>query len=302
MSDPQRLEELLPWLSVVHTNKKKYLLKGPAINDDTYEPLTCTWYNNLVRIATIGDGSCFIHAVLKGFFKEYQEAKSAELRFNIARNIRRDLAIALGLENQEYPGHTYWETANKGSFPRILMQELIDEELIEILGIDYSIHGLERLFNSFKELGDEVYGFVSDVLNVDIYVLRATPDDLYPHVSTKEVGVVRNAVVIIGNKYHYEVLAVDTENGLQTLFSPDDPFVQTLNYIFVGNRELNEEEYDPDTAFIANIMDIFVINNKLIIPNIMYERLSDNDPFRMQLERLWDRIQQMAEIYGIEMD
>ena len=140
-------DEIVPWLPVVHTNKQNNLINGPAVNDDTYAPLTCSWYDNLVRIATIGDGSCFIHAVLKGFFREYQENNNARFRFELAMKMRRDLGIALGLNNPKYPDHTYWETANKGSFPRLLMQELMDENLIGILDTDYSIYGLQRLFN-----------------------------------------------------------------------------------------------------------------------------------------------------------
>ena len=289
----------LPALGVRYTGRGGKIVSGRAINDDTYAPLTCSWYDDLVRIATIGDGSCFIHAVLKAFYKPYQDNDDASYRLDVASVVRRDLAICLGMDNPDYPGHTYWETAGRGSFPRMVMQQISDEDLVGDLRVDYSLTGLQRLFNSYNQLGDEVYTFVSDILNVDIYVLRATKDDLYPHLHTRRANVPRNGIVIIGNLVHYEVLAVDGEDELfQTVFAPDDPFLEALTGVFIGDPNfqdiMNVIPYDPDESFINDAVEAFSTNNVLNIPDKIADIFLEDDPFRIQLSRLRTSIEQAA--------
>ena len=299
----------LRWLSVTYTGRGGHIVQGAARNDDTYAPLACTWYNNnddeLIRIATIGDGSCFIHAVLKAFYRAYQENNGARYRLDLAMRIRRDLAVALGLENPQYPGRTYWETSARGSFPRMVMQQINDEDLVRDLRVDYSLAGLQRLFNSTSQLGDEVYTFVADAFNMDIYILRATREDLYPHYHTRRPGINRNAVVIIGNMYHYEVLGINTNNGIQTVFPPGDPFLDILTQLFIGDGDfddiINAIPYDPDTAFIGDFVDAFTTQNGLEIPTIIDEIFPEKDPFKLTLDRLTPRIQDIAQMRGRDL-
>lgn len=285
----------LKWLPVSYEGIGGNIVKGMAHNDDAYAPLTCTWYNDLVRIATIGEGSCFIHSVLKAMYRPYQENTAARARLEMAANTRRDLALMLTSENPKYPGHSYWETSGQGSFPRMVMQEIINESLIEDIGVDYSLSGLQYLFNSLSYLGNEVYAYVADVLNIDVYVLLATQIDLQPIFSSRRPGVVRDGIVIIGNTEHYEVLAVNTKNGFQTVFPPDDPFVIGLTELFIGygdfNDIINAIPYDPDEVFINDILNTFTINGVFTIPPVTYEIFPHEiDPFRRQLDRLMPQI------------
>jgi SAM-dependent methyltransferase len=289
----------LRWLAVNYTGRGGRIVDGPARNDDTYAPLTCTWYQNLVRIATIGDGSCFIHAVLKAFYRLYQENNGAAFRLQLAAKMRRDLGVALGLENPLYPGHTYWETSARGAFPRMVMQQINDEALVRDLRVDYSLAGLQRLFNSTSQLGDEVYTFVADALNMDIYVLRATQTDLYPHYHTRRPGILRNGIVIIGNMYHYEVLAINTNTGFQTVFPPDDPFLVALTALFVGDGDFNDIvntiPYNSDDAFVADFVDAFTDETGLHIPEDIDEIFTAQDPFRLAMTRLMPQIEDAAQ-------
>ncbi|MEO6066605.1 MAG: hypothetical protein ABIQ41_01335 [Gemmatimonadales bacterium] len=290
----------LRWLNVSYTGRGGKIVPGPAENDDTYAPLTCTWYPNLVRIATIGDGSCFIHSVMKAFYRDYQENNSALYRLELSAKLRRDLAYILGSENPRYPGRTFWETSGRGGFPRMVTQQIQDEELVDVLKVDYSLAGLQRLFNSTSYLGDEVYTFVADALNVDIYVLRATKDDLYPHYHTRRPDVPRNGIVIVGNTYHYEVLAVDTKDGFQTVFPQGDPFLDALTKLFVGDGDFNDiintVPYDPDAGFIFDFVGAFATRAGFAIPPVVNEIFPDTDPFIMTLNRLMPRIEEAAQI------
>lgn len=273
----------LPALSVKYLGDNGKILEGPAVNDDTYAPLKCTWYDKLVRIATIGDGSCFIHAILKAYYKNYQENNSAIYRINTAAQVRRDLAVILGDEDRLYPGHIYWETAGNGAFPRMVMQQIKDENLVGELGIDYSINGLQRLFNSYSWLGDEVYAFISNVIGVNIYILRATQLDLYPHYNTYRPN--RKSIVVIGNTYHYEVVGVDKQEGFQTIFYDEDPFMKELRKVFIGTTNYNNK-YDPDQGFYQDALEIFTTKEGVVIPTIIDEIFSEKDPFRIMINRL----------------
>jgi hypothetical protein len=75
-----------------------------AYGDDLVESLSqCQWYPNVVRIGTIGDGSCFFHAVLKAGSPEYQNNNSYRARTTQVFMLRRDLAYLLTLPNPRYP-------------------------------------------------------------------------------------------------------------------------------------------------------------------------------------------------------
>lgn len=288
----------LEWLPVSYTNAQGNIVRGPAMNDDTYAPLRCSWYDDLIRIATIGDGSCFIHAVLKAFYPAYQENNNAEYRLALAAKVRRDLAIALGLDNPQYPGYTYWSTSGRGAFPRMVMQEINDEELIGDLRVDFSLAGLQRLFNSTNQLGDEVYTFAADALNIDIYVLRATNEDLFPHYHTRRPNIPRDGIVIIGNMYHYEVLGIDTEEGIQTVFPRGDPFLEALTQLFVGDGDFNDVintiPYDPAETFVRDFAEVFTTEAGFNMPDNLDEIFAETDPFLLMFNRLLPRIEEAA--------
>lgn len=280
----------LKGLPVLYMNKG-VIVSGAAIGDDISEPLKCSWYNNLVRIATIGDGSCFIHAVLKGYFKPYQEDNRASARLNFVANLRRDFAIYLSYADENYPGQSIWSTTARGSFPRLLMQQLLNESSLGYLHIDYSLPGLQRLFNSYNNLGDEIYSFISDALQIDVYVLKITKEDIFPHSHTSHPNTRRNAVIIVGNMLHYEVLAINTPRGLQTLFPPNDPFLQVVKDKFIGDRdyEINSIPFDPDQEFIKSFVSTLIVDGELVRADL-FTILPPTDPFTITLLRLWPEI------------
>lgn len=209
-----------------------YIPRGVvAAGDDTYEPVVCTWYpGKVVRIATIGDGSCFFHAVLKGYDQVYQENNEAAFRVELVAKLRRDLAAILGAGDPENPDPegTYYDTAVDGHFLDLAQQQRENPELIRTMGVDFSLEGLQALFNSNQDVGEEVYKFVSEMLGVDIYVLRGTKKDLFPHSNTSTMGELKRSVIIMGNTYHYEVIGIDTPEGFQTMFPSDHPFLVAL--------------------------------------------------------------------------
>jgi len=294
----------LPGLSVIVQRNINMM----ALNDDTYAPLTCTWYKNLIRIATIGDGSCFIHAFLKAFAREYQENGSAKFRMELVAKVRLFLALSLKAENPEYPGYTYWETSGRGAFPAQLMSEIkseyeITEEkspgptLLEEIKLDYSVTGMQYLFNSSAWLGDEVYNIIADIFNLDVYILRAKRGDLTPHAKTRKTASHKNAIVIVGNTQHYEVVGVEKDDGFQTVFAVDDDFIKAINNLPSPEGNIfglvNTSIFSPDEEFISNFVNHFVTPDKgLVIPELVNNISPDKtDPFISRLNILMPRIE-----------
>lgn len=211
-----------------------------AYGDDSYQQLANT---EAVRIATLGDGSCFFHAVLKAYSPTYANNPSYRFRTEMARNLRNDLAEALSMEDIDNPGYTYYQTANNGAWVDLASQ---DVDIVDDLDqpIIYTIQGIYDLLTSDRDVGDEIYGYVADMIGIDIYVVRLTIDGILPHIAIAGEEV-RPAVIIGGNGTHYEPIAVirkgnffpnweldANRNYLQTVFWRDDPFLQSIRCLF----------------------------------------------------------------------
>lgn len=213
LSPIKPIEVALPIIPVNTPNQRS--IHTHAYGDDIHLPLKCSWYNgNLVRIGTIGDGSCFFHSYLKGFYTPYQNTPFFDERSLIVRNFRNDLAFCLpynipGTEIRVYDAIAEGQLATLG----------------RVEGIEdfYTIGGLQNLLYSSKDVGDEVYSYVADIIRIDVIVLRGTLEDIKKHSSTAG-DVERPLVVIVGQGSHYELIGELIDNKIRTLFRPDDEF------------------------------------------------------------------------------
>jgi hypothetical protein len=195
---------------------------------DKMEYVACTWFDEtVVRIGSEGDGSCAIHSILNAFLKIYQTNPSSKFRRDFAKRLRKDIADMLTKPDPKHPGKTYYETAAKGSFPELYEQQLLGVNFQDVFKqkLDFSIEGLQKLFNSTCFLGDELYSFVAELLDIDLYVMRITNRDLYPHLNTHEPGIDRRTVAIVGNGRHFETIGIIRNDLCQTFFEPNDPFI-----------------------------------------------------------------------------
>jgi hypothetical protein len=126
-------------------------------------------------------------------------------------------------------------------------------------------------------------------------VLRATTNDLHPHSNTKLPGVTRNAIIIIGNEYHYEVLALNTDDGFQTVFNSDHPLIQALS--FQSDNILDNDLYDPDSIFIRDFVEAFTSENGFLFPSKIYEIFPDpDDIFITRVNRLKPHIDNSSQL------
>ncbi len=238
--------------------------KNPAPGDDAVQAFgdLVEWYPDVVRIATIGDGSCFVHSTLKSYLPTYQENNAYDFRTEYASKLRRDLAYNLQLDDpdklrvsektivqratlgylngsgipNDHPFLLNYETAANGVFISFYEQQ---EEGFKRndpmdIPIDFSLRGLQDLFNSLRWLGDEIFGYIAQQLQITVYITEGFFDRktgyFYLRYITDTAHLCEgcNAVVIMGNNIHFEVIGLETDEGYQTMFSPDDPFIQKL--------------------------------------------------------------------------
>jgi hypothetical protein len=276
--------QMLP-VTIISRNSKAY-------GDDVVVNVVCTWHDNIVRIATIGDGNCFIHGVLKAYYPDYQENTDSGHRVDLTNRVRRDLGIMLNHENKEYPGRLYWETTGNGAFPRMVMQEIMDETIIDATHVDYTINGLQQLLLSKSFLGNEMFPYISDVLNVDVYILSGYTNDIVPVDSTRKIGHDRPSIVIMGNNTHYETIGLRTDAGIQTVFPHDHPLILKIRDKLKG--EGLPESFDPDYVFVQNYLDVFldVKLRELTIPQNLEDifHVSDNEEETDIFYRLYKRL------------
>ena len=265
------------------------VLKGPAINDDTYAPLKCTWFNGEVfRIATINEYNSILHATLKCFYEKYQNHNDYQFRLNLVYNIRRELSMILDYENPEYPNYSYWQTIGNGILPRMVMEQIVNPELIEATGYDYSIQGLIKLFNSNKILGNEIFKLISEIFKFNIYIVKVTKEDIEIVDRIYKFG--RQNIIISGNEFHFEVITIDVDGEFQTIFDDNDEFIEALDSKYPENK-LEDEIYDPSETFINDFIEIFTVNGIFKFPEEIYDIFPDpDDPFRRSLDLVYDNL------------
>lgn len=191
--------------------------------------MACLWYTEtpVVRIACIGDGSCFFHSTLKSYNNEYQQNNDYEFRRDFTAKLRRDFAALLQLpvisdktkvdkltrerrerlqylipadpklplESTTEKYKTVYETAVNGAFVSFYEQEDLAKKAgnespykdPQGLPVEWSLKGLQEFFNSERFVGDETYGYIAEYLGIDIYIVTAYRNDLRPHYTTVQL-------------------------------------------------------------------------------------------------------------------
>lgn len=216
----------------------------PILADDEVEVVPCDWYpkkkkekGTVVRIGAFADGSCFIHSVLKGYNKLYQDNNESGFRRSYARDVRDLASESLGLvDPDDESGKTFYESAGGGTLAVLGSTYTGSGEAVE----DFSLQAIKDLLSSNQYLGDEVYAYIGQLLHVNIYVVRSTRNNMYRHtefIYEKNPG----GVVISGDGTHYETIGIALEDSsIQTFFKPDDPFLKAIKKAPGFPKETNE--------------------------------------------------------------
>src|SRR3989338_3350563 len=160
--------------------------------------------DNLIRIGTLLESSCFLHSVVGSFSRNYQQMTKDDRKKYIV-NLRKNLSDSLSK-------NLYLSLANN----------------LSNTSYERSKH---NLCNPSSHIGHEYIEYISNLLNLNIYItdrlgwrLLHFPD------STTLYDVNRDSIFLLWNgDSHYEIICLYLgDNKIQTLFHPNDPLSQLL--------------------------------------------------------------------------
>jgi hypothetical protein len=183
-----------------------------AEGDGNPYQLNCSWYNGIIAaVTTIGDGSCFFHALSRDINGEYQETESLNDKLNIVTGLRSSLSRVLSdidpLTGRKY----YYETA----YPDFAKSNPF-----------YSFESItKRIADPREYAGDFVYGLIPKFMNIDLIVFEYKNDDLIPHIDTIEDGS-KPIVCIVAYDSHFESLVEFANDAYSSVFNIDSSFIQ----------------------------------------------------------------------------
>lgn len=178
----------------------------------TYTPIQLSWYPNIMRIPTIGDGSCFFHAIAMAYCKIYRDGDD-NFKKDFIRQLRYQLTLALGER---------YTKLSRGELPSL------SKEMPR-----YTLDAMQRELNSSSPVDNLYLELCSEVLGLDIYIIDVLKRDVYIVGDKELLSKSRNAVVLGYTPGHYELVgALERETFLRTLFPPDHLFITTLKSRF----------------------------------------------------------------------
>lgn len=192
-------------------------------------------YEGLVRIGTIGDGSCYFHAIAKSFFTPYKLCKlngTVLNRSEFIRKLRKDLANKLSepVDPTNQQGLIYYDLLSRGKLLEL------SAELPQL-----SIKNMKKLLDSSLSVDNRFNEFVSNILNKDIYLLDFLKKDVY--VTGDDADILykgRDSIILLTMPGHYELIGLTTDQGIQTLFPPNHPIIRKIrdriSHLITGSK------------------------------------------------------------------
>lgn len=178
-------------------------------------------FKNLYNITIPGDGHCFFHSILKAIDKQYNKLPN-NLKQQRAIELRHNLSLVL--QDIDEDGISVY-------------QKMYDGELSNFGIEEYSMINLIKILNSNSWVDLIFSELVSDLFNIDIYVIDFDNDKIYfQYNKLKILYKGRNSIVILYHSGHYELLGCHSieDNIIYTLFSYDHPLI-----IYLYNKLLN---------------------------------------------------------------
>lgn len=177
----------------------------------------------LLRLANIGGGNCFFHAICNSFYIPYRTGMKDNKvisRKQIVTDLRSDLARTLALpSNSEDPNSpTNYDLLGGGEIKRLSESNP-----------EYSLQSLQNLLRSNNDVGLEILEHVSNQLDKDIYLIDAIKKEVYVTGSEEQLHKGRNSIVLWYIPGHYELIGIrDEEGAIITYFLPSHPLISFL--------------------------------------------------------------------------
>jgi mRNA (guanine-N7-)-methyltransferase len=251
----QRKQDNKDRLKVERKNKLKML------DTDETEPFDNLYgeKQQLTRIGTIGDGSCFFHSVLYLIDKKYRKY-SEEDRGELVKIIRELFGDSISRKK--------WKSMGNGNLALTFFLIKLSEEYPDIVP-DTSVKNVDELISKLKgkyhkntdefdQLLEEVYQeyiesvkdcdvwvgenldsvnlfeYICEIFDINIYIIRDSTRK--PYLMGSDCSLLyknRPSIIILWiNDSHYEAVSVDNK----LLFQFNDPVIQRIHNIICGKE------------------------------------------------------------------
>ena len=176
------------------------------------------WYP--ITIDTPADGNCLFHAILNATSMSYRLGMihNKEIpRSNIVEAARIDLSAKLNTK-PEGSEKTYYE-------------RLYDGHIKEFANHvpEFALQAMQSMLKPGNAIGYGYLGYLSDVFDIDIYILDGSTNDIY--ISDElpfHCKGTRDSVVLRYINSHYELVGLLKEQEIVSYFSHDNLFLKFL--------------------------------------------------------------------------
>lgn len=166
-------------------------------------------YPNIIRTGTVGEGSCFIHSVLKGLNKDNYSLKSETEKREYVEELRKKISDSVDIE---YYKNNYFNTASLN----------LSETLSNFLNVLYNfIENPEIFINPSKIPSKSEISLITDIININITVFKMI-------------------ITVMSKKEFVDII----ENPLITSSNTIDEYIENYNNILFKSfvEKLEEEE------------------------------------------------------------
>jgi len=187
----------------------------PLEPDDAPEFIRSTYLgsrgiNKLLRYGNPQDGSCYIHAILRAFYKPYKKMTVAE-RSRFLIQLRKEMSANYTQAIHDSIGNGFFSTS-------------------EVPAYRY-----ENMKASIADPGfwipQDLMQFVGDQLRVNVYIIRET--DAEPYIFGDTASHIKpgrmNIVLYWINRNHYETVGqMENANQVRQVFADDHPLIKAM--------------------------------------------------------------------------
>ena len=199
----------------------------------------------LVRIVTLGDGSCLLHAIVNGYYLPYRTSTDKQqVLQSLISTLRKEMSQKLSAIDpcDDEGKFTYYQTINNGYLPQG------SKEIPE-----FTLDNMVRCLDSHQTLGTGYLDLISRLLNRDLYIISERTQDLYvtdelPYIITGK----RSAVIVYWDGFnHYELVALKNSQGtFDTHFKASNPLIE-----FLYSRYLNITARSSSAIPVASVVN-----------------------------------------------
>jgi len=182
-------------------------------------------YPYMVRMGVPPDGSCFFHAILLAFYKQYQNQSEDGVpisRSKLVKDFRHDLSLRLGenIDLVDPSSPIVYDTLSRGTL-RDFSKDMQE----------YSLSSMQKELDSDSPIDNAYHEFISNEVRKDIYILDNEKQDVY--ITGSDLDILykgRPSIVLLYIPGHFELVGIRNSDGsISTYFDSEHPFIQRLN-------------------------------------------------------------------------